>query len=164
MSIHSFYFGEVRKEIMLRWPCREADTASWWWRCKGDAGSQMGLKTGKGKWRRLGKVLGEIILLVFVTHSDGMLWWRTSEKRAPIAWKQFCKALTEVCRTSFQQIACNVNTGGYSGSPAPLLPGGEGNSFFRTPSSHFTIHLCCYNAELVSCYPEGSRWCYWQHY
>lgn len=83
---------------MLRWPCREADKANWWWGCKGDAGSQMGLKTGKGKWRRLGKVLGEIFL-VFVTNSDGMLWWRTSEKRAPIAWKQFCKALTEVCRT-----------------------------------------------------------------
>jgi len=34
----------------------------------------MGLKTDKGKWRKSDKVLEEIIFLVFVTISDGMLW------------------------------------------------------------------------------------------
>lgn len=130
-NIHSLYLGEGRKEIILWWPCREADAVGWRWGGEGDAGPWIGSKTHKGKWRRLGKVLEEIIFLVFVTNSDGMLWWHASEKSAPIAWKQSCDALTEICHTSSQQIACVVNTGRCSGSPALLLPGGEKSNLFR---------------------------------
>lgn len=146
-NIRSLYLGEGRKEIMLWWPFREADAVGWQWG-EGDAGLWTGLKTDKGKWRKWGKVLEEIFL-VFVTNSGGMLWWRTFEKRAPITWKQICKAQTGICHTGSQQVACIVHTGGCSGSPAPLLPGGEESNVLKCPllislvlSAIITQNLC----------------------
>ena len=41
------------------------------------------LKDWQGQVKKTSKVLEEIIFLVFVTNSDGMLWWHTSEKEGP---------------------------------------------------------------------------------
>lgn len=91
-NIHFLYLGGGKKG-MLGWFCREADTVGLQGRREGNTGPQIGLKSNKGKWRELGKVLEGRIFLVFVTKSDGMLWWHTWEKRAPIALKQICRAL-----------------------------------------------------------------------
>lgn len=159
-SIHCLYLGDGRKGMLWRF-CREAGTVGWQGGWESETGPQIDLRSNKGAWKGLGKVLEGRLFLVFVTKSDGLFWWHTSAKRAPIALKQICRApmrdwpcrLTADClpwEHRWMQCLSSITAARKRGEkPLQVL------------FSHFTSHLCYYNADLVSCYPEGGRWCYW---
>lgn len=140
----------------------ERQTQCWQGAWKSDTGPQIGLRSNKVRWRGLSKAPEGRIFLVFVTKSDGMLWWHKSEKRAQQLWDRSTEHWWEIGHADSQQIACLETTGGCSASLASLLPGDEEKNLFKCLLfSHFTTYLCYYNADLVCCYPESSRWCYW---